>query len=53
MCSFLELVGGVQTVMSQALEHLKEQEIRITALKLGSLSLDDSEVCVCVLETGE
>ncbi|XP_012685727.2 N-alpha-acetyltransferase 25, NatB auxiliary subunit [Clupea harengus] len=51
VCSFLELVGGVQTVMSQALEHLKEQEIRITALKLGSLSLDDSEEDGSIMKT--
>ncbi|XP_076139980.1 N-alpha-acetyltransferase 25, NatB auxiliary subunit [Alosa pseudoharengus] len=43
VCSFLELVEGVQTVMSQALDHLKEQETLITALKLQGLSLDNAQ----------
>ncbi|XP_068609025.1 N-alpha-acetyltransferase 25, NatB auxiliary subunit [Brachionichthys hirsutus] len=41
VCGFQELTGGLQDLLAQAVEHIKGQEISITALKLGDLSLEE------------
>lgn len=40
VCGFQELTGNLQDLLTQALEHIKEQEINMTALKLASLNLE-------------
>ncbi|XP_056146641.1 N-alpha-acetyltransferase 25, NatB auxiliary subunit [Lampris incognitus] len=39
LCGFQELTGSLQDLLTQALAHLKEQEICITSLKLASFTL--------------
>ncbi|XP_063065865.1 N-alpha-acetyltransferase 25, NatB auxiliary subunit [Engraulis encrasicolus] len=43
VCSFQELVAGLQAVMSEGLDHIKEQETNITALNMESLSLHNQQ----------
>ncbi|XP_059894485.1 N-alpha-acetyltransferase 25, NatB auxiliary subunit [Gadus macrocephalus] len=40
VCGFQVLTGGLQEVLSQVLEHIKTQELGLTALKLASLTLE-------------
>uniref|UniRef100_A0A673CPJ8 N-alpha-acetyltransferase 25, NatB auxiliary subunit n=1 Tax=Sphaeramia orbicularis TaxID=375764 RepID=A0A673CPJ8_9TELE len=40
VCGFQELTGSLQDLLTQALEHIKGQEMSITALKLASLTLE-------------
>uniref|UniRef100_A0A1A8PNE6 N-alpha-acetyltransferase 25, NatB auxiliary subunit n=1 Tax=Nothobranchius rachovii TaxID=451742 RepID=A0A1A8PNE6_9TELE len=40
VCGFQELTGSLQDLLTQALEHIKGQEVGITALKLTSLTLE-------------
>ncbi|XP_019711940.1 N-alpha-acetyltransferase 25, NatB auxiliary subunit [Hippocampus comes] len=42
VCGFQELTASLQDVLAQALEHIKEQEVGIAALKLADLSLEGS-----------
>ncbi|KAJ8263493.1 hypothetical protein COCON_G00159500 [Conger conger] len=41
---FQDFVSGLQTLLSRALDHIKEQEASLTALKLSSLSLQEPAV---------
>lgn len=38
--AFQEFSGSLQSLLNQALEHIKSQETSLTALKLGALSLE-------------
>uniref|UniRef100_A0A8C4GP80 N-alpha-acetyltransferase 25, NatB auxiliary subunit n=1 Tax=Dicentrarchus labrax TaxID=13489 RepID=A0A8C4GP80_DICLA len=38
VCGFQELTGGLQDLLTQALDHIKGQETGVTALKLASLN---------------
>ncbi|CAL1567986.1 unnamed protein product [Knipowitschia caucasica] len=40
VCGFQELTGSLLDLLTQASEHVKEQELNITSLKLSSLTLD-------------
>uniref|UniRef100_A0AAQ6A961 N-alpha-acetyltransferase 25, NatB auxiliary subunit n=1 Tax=Amphiprion ocellaris TaxID=80972 RepID=A0AAQ6A961_AMPOC len=40
VCGFQELTGSLQDLLNQALEHIKGQEIGMTALKLAGLTLE-------------
>uniref|UniRef100_A0AAQ6A1W2 N-alpha-acetyltransferase 25, NatB auxiliary subunit n=1 Tax=Amphiprion ocellaris TaxID=80972 RepID=A0AAQ6A1W2_AMPOC len=42
VCGFQELTGSLQDLLNQALEHIKGQEIGMTALKLAGLTLEGS-----------
>lgn len=42
MCGFQELTGGLQDVLTEALEHIRGQETGVTALKLAALTLEGS-----------
>ncbi|KAF4108499.1 hypothetical protein G5714_011258 [Onychostoma macrolepis] len=40
LSAYQEFSGSLQSLLNQALEHIKSQEISLTALKLGALSLE-------------
>lgn len=40
LTGFQEFNGGLKSLLTQALEHIKSQESDLTALKLGSLTLE-------------
>uniref|UniRef100_A0A3Q1B4A5 N-alpha-acetyltransferase 25, NatB auxiliary subunit n=1 Tax=Amphiprion ocellaris TaxID=80972 RepID=A0A3Q1B4A5_AMPOC len=44
VCGFQELTGSLQDLLNQALEHIKGQEIGMTALKLAGLTLEGSGI---------
>ncbi|XP_054613553.1 N-alpha-acetyltransferase 25, NatB auxiliary subunit isoform X2 [Dunckerocampus dactyliophorus] len=42
MCGFQELTASLQDLLAQALEHIKGQEVVLTAIKMSTLSLEGS-----------
>ena len=42
VCGFQELTGSLQDLLLQALEHIKGQEVNLTALKMAGLNLEGS-----------